>query len=128
MMRKLGLLLTILVFGTTISLAQNRGGQRTFDPEEMATRQTEELTKVLDLDKDAAKKVHDILLESGKEMGKVRSEMQPDGDREAMRAQMTELRKKQNEKLKKVLTKDQYTKYEKYLEERREQRGQRGQR
>ncbi|WP_346863697.1 hypothetical protein [uncultured Draconibacterium sp.] len=128
MMRKLGFLLTLLVFGTTIALAQNNGGQRTFDPEEMATRQTEELTKVLDLDKNTAKEVHAILLESGKEMGKMRSEMQAGGDREAMRAQMTEMRKKQNEKFKKVFTEEQYTKYEKYLEERREQRGQRGQR
>ncbi len=127
-MRKLGLLLTMLVLGATISMAQNRGGQRNFDPEDMAKRQTEELTKALDLDKAQAKKVHDVVLKTGKEMAAMRSEMQGGGDREAMRAKMTEMRKKQNEEMKKVLSEDQFVKYEKYLEERRKERGQGGQR
>ncbi|MCY1722245.1 hypothetical protein OU798_17965 [Prolixibacteraceae bacterium Z1-6] len=122
-MKKLGLLMMIVIFGATLSLAQNRDGQRNFDPEEMAKRQTKELTELLSLDKAQAQKVHELNLESGKKMSKMREEMQGGGDREAMREKMTEMRKKQNAEMKKILSEDQYTKYEKYLEERRARRG-----
>uniref|UniRef100_UPI0032164B02 hypothetical protein n=1 Tax=uncultured Draconibacterium sp. TaxID=1573823 RepID=UPI0032164B02 len=121
-MKKIGLVIMIVVFGMTISLAQNRGGQRSFDPEERAKRQTEQLTELLGLDKAQAKKVHELNLKAGKEMSEMRQGMQSGGDREAMREKMMEARKKQNAEMKKILSADQYKKYEKYLEERRSQR------
>ena len=120
-MKKLGFLLIILILGTTVSVAQDRGGQRDFDPEEMAKRQTENLKEVLDLKKDHEKKVYELNLKSSKAMAKMREEA--GGDREAMREKMMEMREKQNEEMKKILTDSQWTKYEKYLEERRNRRG-----
>lgn len=121
-MKKLGLLLMFVILGTTFSMAQNRGGQN-MDPEERAKTQTEELKKVLDLNKDQEKKVYDLNLSSGKKMTAMRAEMQG-GDREAMREKFGKLREEQNKEMKKILTEAQFKKYEKYLEERRAQRGQ----
>ena len=120
-MKKLGFLLIILILGTTVSIAQDRGGQRNFDPEEMAKRQTENLKEVLDLKKDQEKQVYELNLKTGKEMAKMREEA--GGDREAMREKMMGMREKQNKEMKKILTDSQWTKYEKYLEERRNRRG-----
>jgi len=121
-MKKLGFLLIVLILGTTVSIAQDRG-QRNFDPEEMAKRQTENLKDALDLNKDQEKKVYELTLKAGKEMTKMREEAA--GDREAMREKMMEMREKQNKEMKKILTDSQWTKYEKYLEERRNRRGRR---
>ena len=123
-MKKLALLVWVVLLGTTISIAQNLGGQRNFDPEEMAKRQTEELTKVLDLDKSQVKKVSELNMKAADQMAEMRKEMAGgNGDREAMRQQMGEMRKKQNAEMKKILSDDQYKKYQKYLEERRSRRG-----
>ena len=125
-MKKLGLLLMIVVLGITVSMAQNRDGQRNFDPEESAKRQTEEFKKVLDLKKDQEKKVYDLNLKTANKMVKIRKDMQGGGDRDAMRAKFGEMRKEQNKEMKEILTDDQYKKYEKHIEERRARRGQGG--
>lgn len=122
-MKKLGLLLIVLVLGTTVSMAQNRGGQN-MSPEERAKSQTEQLDEVLDLNKDQEKKVYDLNLKASKEMVKMREEMQGGGDRDAMREKFGKMREEQNKEMKKILSDSQYKKYEKYLEERRAQRGQ----
>lgn len=115
-MKKIRFLLIALIMGTTVSMAQN---WQSATPEEMAKSQTEQIKKACDLDKDQEKKVYDLSLKSGKEMAKMRSEMQGGGDRDAMREKMGKVRDEQNKEMKKILTADQYTKYEKYLEERR---------
>ena len=120
-MKKLGLLLIVLILGTTISMAQNRGGQN-MSPEERAKSQTKELDELLDLNKDQETKVYDLNLKAGKEMAKMREE--GGGDREAMREKFGKMREEQNKEMKKILSDSQYKKYEKYLEERRSQRGQ----
>ncbi len=123
-MKKLGLLLLAVFVFTAVSMAQDRG-PRNFDPKEMAKRQTDELTEVLDLNKDQQKKVLELNTEAGEKMSAMRGEMMNGGgDREAMREKMTKIREDQNKEMKKILTEDQYKKYEKYLEERRSQRGQ----
>jgi len=116
----------IVVLGTTISMAQNRGGQGNFDPVESAKKQTATLKKELDLNKDQEKEVYEIVLDGAHKMDKMRKEMRNGGDRDAMRAKFGEMRKEQNKEMKKVLTDDQYKKYEKYLQERRNKRGQGG--
>ncbi|MCK5730546.1 MAG: hypothetical protein KAH68_05695 [Draconibacterium sp.] len=127
-MKKLGLLLLIVFLGTTISMAQNRGGQSqgNFDPVESSKKQTAELKEELDLNKDQEKKVYDIVLKGSNKMAEMRKDMQSGGDRTAMREKFGELRKEQNTEMKKVLTDDQYKKYEKYLENRRSSRGSQG--
>lgn len=122
-MKKLGLLLMIVVLGTTMSIAQNRGGQR-MDPEERAKKSTEALKEELDLKKDQEKKVYELNLKAGKEM--TAAWEAADGDREVMREKMGKVRDNTNKEMKKILSDDQYKKYEKYLKEQREKRGQGG--
>lgn len=125
-MKKLGFIMLVAMLFATASMAQDRG-MGNFDPKEMAKRQTEELTKTLDLNKDQQKKVLDINLKQAEKMQAMRDEMRNGGgDREGMRDKMMKLREEQNKEMKKVLTDDQYKKYEKYLEERRNMRGQGG--
>jgi len=121
-MKKLGLLLMIVILGTTVSMAQNRGGQNS-TPEERAKSQTAELKELLDLKKDQEKKVYDLNLKTGKEMAALRS---GGGDREGMREKYGKMREESNKEMKKILTEDQYKKYQKYQQERRERRGQGG--
>jgi hypothetical protein len=124
-MKKLAVFALIVFLGTSMSMAQNRGGQRDFNPEDMAKRQTEELKEALGLDKAQEKKVYAINLKAGNEMKEIRDNA--GGDRDVMREKMTKVRDDSNKELKKVLSEDQWKKYEKYQEERRGQRGQRGQ-
>lgn len=124
-MKKIGILLIALVLGTTISIAQNRGGQRNFDPEERAKTQTAELKEVLGLNKDQEKKVYGLNLDTNKKFGAMRNEMQASGGGfEGMREKMTKIREEQDKEMKKILSDEQWKKYEKYLEERRSRRGQ----
>ena len=126
-MKRLGLLLVVVLLGTTITMAQNRGGQRNMDPEDMAKSQTEELKEKLGLDEDQEKKVYDLNLKSANKMVAMREEMRGgNGDRDAMREKMMDLREEQNKDMKKILTDDQYKKYEKYVEERRNNMRNRG--
>ncbi|RIJ50790.1 DUF4890 domain-containing protein [Maribellus luteus] len=123
-MKKLGLLLLSVIVFAAVTMAQDRG-PRNFDPKEMAKRQTDELTKALDLNKDQAAKVLELNTKVGEKMSSMREEMRDGGgDREAMREKMTKIREEQKVEMKKILTEAQYKKYEKYLEERRAQRGQ----
>lgn len=122
-MKKLGLLLLAVLVFTVVSVGQDRG-QRNFDPKEMAKRQTEELTKALNLNKDQQKKVLTLNNEMADKMSAVREDMRNGGDREAMREKFRKVREEQNKEMKKILTEAQYEKYEKYLEEQRAKRGQ----
>ncbi len=123
-MKKLGLLLLSVFVFAAVTMAQDRG-PRNFDPKEMAKRQTDELTKALDLNKDQAAKVLELNTKVGEKMSSMREEMRDGGgDREAMREKMTKIREEQKVEMKKILTEAQYKKYEKYLEERHAQRGQ----
>ena len=121
-MKKFGFLMLAAMFFATVAMAQP-GGQRNFDPKEMAKRQTEELTKELGLNKDQAKKVLELNTKSMEKMSEMRGQMRDGGNREAMREKMQKQREEQNAEMKKILTEDQYKKYEKYLEERRSRRG-----
>jgi len=125
-MKRLGFFLLFAIVFATVSVAQNRG-MGNVDPKEMAQRQTEELKKALNLNKDQEKKVLALNQKSAEQMSALREEMMSGGgDREAMREKMTKFREEQTAEMKKILTEDQYKKYEKYLEERRGMRGQGG--
>jgi protein CpxP len=122
-MKKLGFFLLFAIVFATVSMAQNPG-MGNFDPKEMAKRQTDELTKTLDLNKDQEKKVLDLNLKNAEQMSALREERSGGGDREAMREKMTKIREEHTAEMKKILTESQFKKYEKYLEERRSMRGQ----
>jgi translation elongation factor EF-G len=123
-MKKIGIIVFVFVLGLTTAIAQPGQGQRDFNPEEMAKRQTERLDEELDLSADQEKKVYEINLESGKKMMEIRNASQ-NGGSDSVREKMGEIREQQNEKMKEVLTESQWKLYEKYLEERRERRGNR---
>lgn len=110
-----------LMLIAVVSIAQP--GQRNFDPEEMAKRQTEQIKEAVGLDAKQEKQVYDLNLETGKKMRAMREENQGTGF-EGMREKMGELRAEQDKKMKEILTETQWKKYEKYQEERRSQRGQ----
>jgi biopolymer transport protein ExbD len=123
-MKKFGFLMIVMLLGTIVSMGQN---WQSATPEEMAKRQTDQIKEKCGLDKTQEKKVYDLSLKTGKEMAKMREEMQGGGGpSDEMRAKMTKIRDEQNKEMKKILSADQYVKYEKYLEERRAARQQGG--
>jgi Spy/CpxP family protein refolding chaperone len=123
-MKKLGLLFMLMIFATASLVAQNRDGQRNFDPEEMAKRQTENLKKEIGLDDKQEKKVYELTLDNSKKMMGLREKY--GDDREGMREEMMKIREDGNKGMKEILSDKQWKKYEQYLKERREGRGQRG--
>jgi len=121
-MRKLAFLLVVVLVGTTMAMAQNRGGQRQFNPEEMAKRQTAQFKTDLELNDTQAEKMEKALLKSYKDMSTLRQEMNGEEDRSKMGEKMREWRENQQKEMKKILTEDQFAKYEKLMEERRTNR------
>lgn len=102
-------------------------GSGNFDPAAFIDRQMEELKEGLDLSDDQEKQVREILTEGSETMRKAREGMQDGGgDRDAMREKMQQMREEQSEKIKAVLTEDQFTKYEQIQAERRERMRQGG--
>jgi len=102
------------------------GGSGNFDPAAIVDRQMEELKEGLDLSDDQEKQVREIITAGMETMRKAREGMQEGGDRDAMREKMQQMREEQNEKIKAVLSAEQFTKYEKIQEERRERMRQGG--
>ncbi|TFH38010.1 MAG: hypothetical protein E4G95_04245 [Bacteroidia bacterium] len=95
---------------------------RNIDPEEAATRQVTTMKEIIKIDAKEEAKVKEIFLQSSKEQKKVFDAMGPDGDREAMRAKMTEMNKKRDAELLKVLNKERMDAYTKEMEKRRQER------
>jgi periplasmic protein CpxP/Spy len=125
-MKRIVILLIAVFAGTTLISAQPGQERRTFDPEAMAKRQTEQLKELLGLNKEQEKQIYDLNLETGKQMRALREKNRNSGGGfEGMREKMAEIRNKQDTKMKEILTKAQWEKYQKNLEERRQQRGQR---
>ncbi|TNF43448.1 MAG: hypothetical protein EP310_04530 [Bacteroidetes bacterium] len=100
-------------------------GGGNFDPAAFVDRQMEELKESLELSDDQEKQVSEIITAGFETMRKAREEMQ-DGDREAMREKMQQMREEQTEKIKAVLTEEQFVKYEEIQAERRERMRQGG--
>ena len=120
-----------IMFLATVSLAtaqqgQGQGQRQRQTPEERAKSQTEYLEKLLTLTADQKTKVHAIELEISKELSTLRQNSQ--GNFESMREPMEKLNKKRDEKMKGVLTADQFKKYQADNEQRQRERGQGGQR
>jgi periplasmic protein CpxP/Spy len=120
-MKRFGLLVLSVMLATFVCQAQP--GQRSFDPEEMAKRQTEQIKEAVGLNADQEKQVYDLNIESGKKMRAMREENQGAGF-EGMREKMGKIREEQDKKMKEILTEAQWEKYLKYQEERRSRRGQ----
>ncbi len=102
-------------------------GGGNFDPAAFVDRQMEELKSGLELSDDQEKQVREIITSGFETMRKAREGMQDGGgDREAMREKMQQMREEQTEKIKAVLSAEQFTKYEQIQAERRERMRQGG--
>ena len=103
------------------------GGPGNFDPAAFVDRQMEELKEGLELSDDQEKQVREILTAGSETMRKAREEMQDGGgDFEGMREKMQQMREEQNQKIKAVISEEQFAKYEKIQQERRERMRQGG--
>lgn len=117
---------TLLCLGI-ISLGACAQPQGKPSAEDRAKNQTERLKKELSLNSDQEKKVYNLYIESGKKMEENRKSDKE--DRDAMHAKMEKMRKDENDKLKTILTPEQFTKYQelqKKMDEERKERGGKG--
>lgn len=136
-MKKLSFLLmafTVAIFMSCNQASKNQQqqfgpgggmGGGNFDPAAFVDRQMEELKEGLDLSRDQEKEVREIITAGFETMRNAREEMQ-DGDREAMREKMQAMREEQTQKIKAVLSEEQFAKYEQIQAERRERMRQGG--
>jgi len=108
-----------IIIGILLISTVSFGQGRRMDPEEMAKRNTAMMKDSLDLTSDQLTKVEAINLEAAAKMNKAFEEAS--GDRESMRATMGKLNEETNDKLKVVLTEEQWNKYEIIVEQRRKQ-------
>jgi hypothetical protein len=107
------------LFAMSINMfAQMGPGGPGGDPKERLKKNLEDLKTRLKLTDVQYKKVDTILTAQMTEMGKIRDAA--NGDREAMRTKMTELRDKTDKKINALLTKDQQAEYKKIQEERQQ--------
>ncbi len=104
--------------------SQGRGGRQM--SEEDIKKNVDVLADTLQLTEKQTKQILDVDMEFYNTFQKERANFDPEtGDRDAMRARMTELRIEREGKYKEVLTKDQYEKFTKISEARRSQARQR---
>jgi hypothetical protein len=102
-------LLSVIVLSTLMSSAfaqpgQQPGGQRVQrTPEEMAKAQIEWMKTDLKLDEAAQTKVYDVVLKYAKQSADERQKLMPAGDRDAIRAKMTEITAARDKDLKVIL-------------------------
>ena len=121
-LRTIGVLFFAMI--TTGIFAQQGRGMRNTDPKEMADRQVATMKEIIKINAKEEAKINEIFLNAGKEQQKQFQSMANGGDREAMRAKMTELNKKRDAELLKVLGKERMDVYTKEMEKRRSERSQ----
>ncbi len=133
-MKKIVMIALMILAVASLAQAQRGGGQRPsqapgsqnqrpqMNPEQMIERQIQRLNEAVSLTDAQKTKVKEIFKQNGEKQRELFSSMRngsgQQADREKMRAKMDEFRKKQDEQIKAVLTKEQLPKYEKYMQER----------
>ncbi len=140
-MKRIGYLVMVIIMAFSMScnkLQQNNQqeqqqmnpgggmGGGNFDPAAFVDRQMEEIKEGLELSDDQEKQVREIITAGFETMRQAREGMQDGGDREAMREKMQQMREEQTQKIKVVLSEEQFAKYEKTQAERRERMRQGG--
>ncbi len=110
-MKKLLSFSIAVLFAVGTTFAQGGGANAT--PEERAQRQTAQLNEAVKLDKTQEEKIYALNLDRAKQMQELRASAGGRPDREKMQ----EMQKSFEEKLKPILTAEQWTAYEKLREE-----------
>ena len=117
--------LTLLMFALP-AVAQPGGGGRDMDPEARAEQQAKRMQQDLELSDEQYQEVKAINLMAAKDMQETRQNNE--GDREAMRAAMQQIRTETEAQFQAILSPEQWTKFETMQAERQEERkeGQQG--
>ena len=130
-MKKILFAIMVLAISTCAFAQQpQRGQRREFKPEDMAQRQTDRIKEACQTNEKQNKALYNYFLRDAKRQQEQWAKMQqgerPQGSREDFRAEFEKRQKAQNDTIKSILTKDQFTKYEKMQQEQRNRFGQRG--
>ena len=112
--------LCILLVGISFQVMAQRGPRGPMDPEQMASRQTEQMKASLELSEEQAVKVSEINLKFATQIQEIRQANE--GDFAAMREALPPLREERDTALKAVLTETQWASFEKMMEENRRNR------
>jgi hypothetical protein len=119
-------LLSVIFLSTLMGAAysqpgQQQGGQRVQrTPEEIAKGQIEWMKTDLKLDEGTQKKVYDVVLKYAKQSSEERQKLMAAGDRDAMRAKMTEITAARDKELKVILGDKTYELFKTKENERRQ--------
>ena len=99
--------LSVIIFSTlmgSLSAQQGQMGQRVQrTPEEVAKSTVEWMKTDLKLDDATQTKVYDVVLKYAKQSSEERQKLMPAGDRDAIRAKMTEITAARDKELKPIL-------------------------
>lgn len=121
LIRVLSVIVLSTIMGSLSALqGQRQGGQRVQrSPEEVAKAQVEWMKTELKLDEPTQKKVYDVVFKYAKQSSDERQKLMAAGDRDAMRAKMTEITAARDKELKVVLGDKNYKLFKTKESERR---------
>ena len=121
LIRVLSVIVLSTIMGSLSALqGQRQGGQRVQrSPEEVAKAQIEWMKTDLKLDEPTQKKVYDVIFKYAKQSSDERQKLMAAGDRDAMRAKMTEITAARDKELKVVLGDKNYKLFKTKESERR---------
>ena len=121
LIRVLSVIVLSTIMGSLSALqGQRQGGQRVQrSPEEVAKAQVEWMKTDLKLDEPTQKKVYDVIFKYAKQSSDERQKLMAAGDRDAMRAKMTEITAARDKELKVILGDKNYKLFKTKESERR---------
>lgn len=123
------ILFSLLVMFVTIG-ASAQGQRREFNPEDMAKRQAERVKEACNTTDEQYTAIYNLYLEQAMKQKAERDSIMAAGNNNERprfnREDMEKRRNEMNEKIKAILTADQYKAYEEAQKQMRERRGQRG--
>jgi periplasmic protein CpxP/Spy len=98
------IILSLIMGNLSAQQGQGQGGQRVQrTPEEIAKSQVEWMKTDLKLNETTQTKVYDVVLKYAKQSSEERTKLMPAGDRDAIRAKMTEITAARDKELKVIL-------------------------
>ena len=113
------------MFVTMTASAQFPGGGMQFNPEDMAKRQVDRIKEACQTSDEQTKQIYDLVLAQQKQMmAQMDSIRQAGGQFQFNREEFQARREAMNEKIKAILTPEQYAKYEEQQRQMRERMGQ----
>jgi DNA-directed RNA polymerase subunit F len=115
------MVLSTLMGTLSAQMGQGKGGQRVQrTPEEIAKTQVDWMKTDLKLDETTQKKVYDVVLKYAKQSSEERQRLTAAGERDAMRAKITEINAARDKELKVILGEKNYELFKSKESERRQ--------